>query len=416
MRHLIKIFIILLFVRVEFSFSQNLTDINSISKSLIDLEKKYDYGYQNDVLVQKQNNEKIEVELINLAKKIKITEVTSPYFYGILVSIINKQYKGNDEIWKNINNILIKEKNLPFTSYIMDKKIEGWTEPETLLFQENLVKKIPANGTGIEEYNFVLSDLLKYIPIFFENYKSQARIAREPNGKISEAYYYNNYFFSVILDLGSQIKNEDFKSWSLKISKNVEEHFLKARLLFFSEQFDKAEVHFKLALEEYKMKGWQTLEIEDYINWFNVKKLIDKNSSIKTTGISNKNIPSGWILLEDFRNKEHFISDFNEDGLLDEAVLCTFKSNPKSTAVFIILKQKDGSCKVQKIAPIDIPNHSNDKFYQISLNRGYGNNEPFKGIMMYRMKKDAEYTDGSEPINLIWDKSSNKMIFLKVSY
>ena len=194
MRHLIKIFIILLFVRVEFSFSQNLTDINSISKSLIDLEKKYDYGYQNDVLVQKQNNEKIEVELINLAKKIKITEVTSPYFYGILVSIINKQYKGNDEIWKNINNILIKEKNLPFTSYIMDKKIEGWTEPETLLFQENLVKKIPANGTGIEEYNFVLSDLLKYIPIFFENYKSQARIAREPNGKISEAYYYNNYF------------------------------------------------------------------------------------------------------------------------------------------------------------------------------------------------------------------------------
>ena len=413
-------------------------------------------------IIDSDDEKRYSYDLINLFNSIMLTEKTAPYYYGILISIYeiidnpNNPYHNltREQKAENTEKIrnLLTEKNQVFVKLERDAVYDtpnspwtvetpsmciGWTQPH-VIYSETLKKMgVETYEVGEEqEIGYDFESLLTHLPKLIRQYGDLTYKEYNEKGEIIYSSSYGDKFFEYLLS--SSISNDEngnitvydgertwlnaseHQRWTQWVKEQMpyfKDHVTKAKAYYYTNDFEAA----KRELLEAKREKVPNPEIDNYLYAVNNMLLLQKNPQLKK-GLPNKVFSSGWkrpVKGEDNLSTPFVMADFNEDGLLDEAILLSPQTVSKfhnDMALFVYVSKPDGKYSVQKITTANLLMNG----YQMidrddrmaSLYKGIDElaPRPTKALSIFYTRKNEILEGHYGDVQIIWDKAQQKMV------
>ncbi|KAB7730999.1 hypothetical protein F5984_09215 [Rudanella paleaurantiibacter] len=359
---------------------------------------------------------KIRTELLNLAQSIAQTRSaeTIAYELGILmeINLIDDPLYGRAENVVNLIRTLGKVGNQPYRRVSGEAEYVGWTHAEFFDADPRLTR-IPTEELDGETY-YASASIPAYLSVIgqmLREYETLEHGSTDRNAnKVYGGYYGDNLFSHITVHINSSDFQKTVRPWLATTIQQMKTHSLRGKMLYHTGQYASAARELELALTEHRQKGWRTDDLELYRFAAHSGELLLRNPALRS-GLPGKGYPVGWQQPKHKNARLFVVADFNEDGLLDEAILLTNKDVGLNSgmAIFVYINQPDKKYRVQKITTTDLKSVGN-RVFRLTLKQEGAGNEPINGLGATLIGKDEDCCEGHQ-VEIRWDKARQQLTY-----
>jgi hypothetical protein len=359
---------------------------------------------------------KIRAEMLNLAQSIARSRSaeTIPYELGLLmdISVIDDPLYGRAEkvvkLIRNLGNV----GNQPYRRVTGESELFGWTHAE-FFDQDPRLASIPIQEFD-EVQNYQSANIPAYLSVMRQMLRDYETLEHgstdKEENKVYGGYYGDNIFRHITENIAANDFQKTVRPWLLATIPTVKTHSVKGKMLHHAGHYGLATRELSMALTEHQQKGWGTDELESYLFVARSEALLLQNPALRN-GLPGKVFPVGWQLPQNKNSRSFVVADFNEDGLLDEAILLMGKDAKSGPAIFVYLNQTDKKYRVQKITTKEF--NRKDKIDRlVSQGQSEGEYKPINGLGAY-LSCPEEICEQLELVQLKWDQAQQKMVKLE---